>query len=64
MKLIITGMAMMLMLQWIGLILLDFEEIGITLIVWGIKLFPLSITATIITICLKILWRQKKNEDN
>ena len=58
-----VGMVMMLMMQFIGLMFVDFSELGVTFIMWGIKLLPLSITATIITISLKIYWREK-DEDN
>ena len=64
MKLIIIGMALTFIMQWVGLMFVDFSELGITLIVWGIKLMPLSIAAIIVVIGLKILWRNKNYEDN
>jgi NADH:ubiquinone oxidoreductase subunit K len=57
---IITGMGIMLMFQFVGLMFVNFEELAIDLIVLGIKLFPISIAAAIIIIGLKLLWRNKR----
>jgi hypothetical protein len=63
MKLILVGMAIMLVFQFVGLTMISFEEIGIDLIVLGLKIFPFSIAALIFILGFKMFWREK-DENN
>ena len=63
MKLILFGMVLMLVMQWIGLMFFRFEKLAVDLMELGVRFMPISVIALIATIILEIFWRGK-DENN
>ena len=59
MKLILFGMVLMLVMQWIGLMFFRFEKLAVDLMELGVRFMPISVIAFGVVIILKIFWREK-----